>query len=88
MSNEDFSDLDDNYFIWGRKIKQQAEYFEYENYPKETIIEYLEKCSEMRKENLDPKDLTEIEEIYTEEIHDIFDHYEVSDYIYDEAFRN
>ncbi|GAH93590.1 unnamed protein product [marine sediment metagenome] len=79
---------EDKFYTYARKIEDEVERLE--NYGTEAeIIEYLEACAEMRKYFLDPDDLTESEEYYTEKIHEsTFEKYGVSDPIFDLAFGN
>jgi len=74
------------FFIWGRKIEDEVAVMKYRGDSEEKIREYLEKCADTRERKLDPYDLTETEEYYTEKIHSIFEDYGVSDPIYDELF--
>jgi len=86
-----FDDIsyEDKFFVWARKIEQQVFYYEDNNFDKDIIVEYLEKCSILREKLLNPDDLTDIEEDYTEEINDhTFEKYGVSDYIFEKRFGN
>jgi len=85
---DELENWEDKFFVWGRKIDERINWYENNNYDKEVIVEYLEKCADMREKYLDPNDLTEVEEYWTEEINSIFRDYGVSDPIYDVAFRN
>lgn len=81
-----FWDLDYKYFVYARKIEDEVYWLEEYGTEKE-IIEYLEKCAELRDEWLDPDDLTESEEYYTGKINEnTFGKYGISDPIYDEIF--
>ncbi|GAI53485.1 unnamed protein product, partial [marine sediment metagenome] len=73
------------FFVWGRKIEDEVFWHEDMGHSVEEIIEYLEKCAELRKEYLDPHNLSRIEYYYTNKIHRLFEKYQVSDPIYDAA---
>jgi len=88
MYSDELENWEDKFFVWGRKIDERINWYEDQNYDKEVIIEYLEKCADMREKYLDPNDLTDVEEHWTEEINAIFRDYGVSDPIYDLAFGN
>lgn len=75
------------FFVWGRKIEDEVKWKEEMGHSKEKIKEYLQKCADKREKYLDPYDLTETEEYYTEKIHPIFEDYEVADPIYDILFK-
>ena len=77
---EDFKKL--KYFIWGRKIAEQVEYFKEQNYTDKRIREFLQNCADLRAEHLDADNLTETEEIWTERVQKYFNEYSVIDPIF------
>ena len=79
-------EYEDNFYIWARKIEDEV--YRLEEYGNEgEIREYLEKCADMREKYLDPDDLTETEEYYTEKINEnVFWKHGVNDPIYDILF--
>lgn len=73
------------FFIWGRKIAEQVEYFKEENYSDERIREFLQNCADLREHYLDPDNLTETEEIWTERVQKYFKEYSVIDPIFENS---
>ena len=78
----DINDTDTKFFIWARKIIENVEYLEENNYEPEDIRKFLQLCADAREKFLDKNDLTETEDFYTEEAQPIFQQYNVIDPIY------
>jgi len=75
------------WYIWGRHILAWVEEYEDKGFSDETIQIYLRQCADLREEYLDPNDLTEYEEIYTEKIQKYFKKYGVIDPIYEAIYN-
>jgi hypothetical protein len=75
----DEDDEDTKFFVWSRKIEENIEFLEDNNYSETEIRKYLSLCADAREKFLDPNDLTEIEEYYTEKIQPIWKEYGIID---------
>lgn len=76
------NDYEIKFFTWSRKIIENVEYMESNDYTDQEIREYLNDCADLREKFLDKNDLTDTEEYYMEEARPIWREYNVIDPLY------
>jgi hypothetical protein len=75
-------DYELKFFVWSRKIIEGAGYYEDNNYDEEKIRNYLQVCADLREKFLTKEEMTDTEDYYTDEAHEIFQYYSVIDPLY------
>ena len=78
----DEDDWELKFFIWSRKIEEEVHWLEEQGRSIGEIKNFLSNCADLREKFLDPSDLTEVEEYYTEKIHEIWEEYGITDPIF------
>ena len=82
-----FFRYDDKFFVLGRKIEDQIEWYRSRYFSDRTCQEYLQECARKRALFLDPGDLTKTEIYYTKKINPLFEFYKVKDPIFEKMWR-